>query len=297
MYRSNLILITIDSLRADHVEFLGYSRPTTPCLGQLAAEGMVLENTIVAGFPTYHSFPTIMAGRYPLAMGRDTVGLAPGEPTLASILQNAGYVTAAFVAGNPYVSRWSGYHLGFNTFDDFLNSPGSASSSSEHLSTLSQKARRLLHHGLRNLVCRFPGGRTLYNELYFWWGVRVKSKPYRNGNWEAWRRFPSATALTDHALTWLENETRRPFFLWLHFMDAHRPYLPSTEALHAIKREDLTPQRCFELYNLWIRADISNKRRVRYREDSIALYDASIRWIDEQIGRLLEALKKKNLWN
>ena len=112
----SLVLITVDCLRADHVGFLGYNRPTTPFLDALATESLVFSNAIVAGAPTYYSFPAIMASRYPLALGRDVVGLAPDEPTLASALNQAGYATAAFLAGNPYLSRRFGYHAGFDTF-------------------------------------------------------------------------------------------------------------------------------------------------------------------------------------
>lgn len=297
MTHPNLILITIDCLRSDHVGFLGYKRPITPCLDRLAAESVVFENAIAAGLPTYYSFPAILAGRYPLAMGRDLIGLSPKERTLASVLQDAGDTTAAFVAGNPYVSRWSGYHQGFDTFNDFLNSSEIPSSYSleESSEPQDQKMTNRINCIMRNLLDRLPGGRSMYNELYFWYGVWVKSKPYRNNNWEAWRRYPSAQTLNDCALSWLQREIRRPFFLWLHYMDTHRPYLPPVEALHAIERDDLTPLRSFELYNFWIRNDISHKRRARYKKDLVALYDASIWWVDRHIGRLVETLKQHKL--
>src|SRR5438876_12454557 len=116
----SLILITIDCLRAGHVGFLGYGRPTTPVLDSLAAESFVFSNAMAAGAPTYYSFPAIMASRPPLALGRELIGVAPGETTLASTLQEAGYATAAFVAGNPYLSPRFGYDAGFDTFRDFL---------------------------------------------------------------------------------------------------------------------------------------------------------------------------------
>jgi len=94
----SLVLITVDCLRADHVGFMGYGRPTTPFLDSLAAESFVFPAAIVAGAPTYYSFPAIMASRYPLALGRDVLGLAPDEPSLASVLKQAGYATAAFNA-------------------------------------------------------------------------------------------------------------------------------------------------------------------------------------------------------
>src|SRR5919201_4198977 len=103
MHARSIVLITVDCLRADHVGFLGYHRSTTPFLDSLASESVVFSNAIAAGVPTYYSFPAIMASRHPLSLGRDVVGLAPGETTLGSALRDVGYATAGFVAGNPYL--------------------------------------------------------------------------------------------------------------------------------------------------------------------------------------------------
>src|SRR5271165_5371214 len=93
----SVLLITVDCFRADHAGFLGYARPTTPLLDSLARESLVFSNAIVAGAPTYFSFPAVMASRYPLGLGRDVLGLAPGEPTIASALHQMGSATAAFL--------------------------------------------------------------------------------------------------------------------------------------------------------------------------------------------------------
>src|SRR4029077_11202711 len=109
----SLILITIDCWRADHSGFLGYGRPTTPFLDSLASQSFVFRNAVAAGAPTYYSLPAILASRYPLAPGRDLLGLAPEESTIASVLQEAGFATAAFSAANPYLSARFGYERGF----------------------------------------------------------------------------------------------------------------------------------------------------------------------------------------
>src|SRR5271154_6113674 len=98
MKQKSIVLVTVDCLRADHVGFMGYERPTTPFLDLLAGESFVVPAAIVAGAPTYYSFPAILASRYPLALGRDVLGLGPYEPTLASTLKQAGYATASFGA-------------------------------------------------------------------------------------------------------------------------------------------------------------------------------------------------------
>src|SRR5215831_18328349 len=122
MKRRSLILITVDCLRADHVGFQGYARPVTPFLDSLSRNSAVVSNAIVAGAPTYFSFPAIMASRYPLTLGREAIGIAPGEPTIATVLKGSGYATAAFLAGNPNLSARYGYDQGFDEFHDFLDS-------------------------------------------------------------------------------------------------------------------------------------------------------------------------------
>src|SRR5271157_5960779 len=119
--KKSVVLVTVDCLRADHVGFMGYARPTTPFLDSLVAESFVAPTAIVAGAPTYYSLPTILASRMPLALGRDVIGLAPGETTLATALLKSGYATGAFSGANPYISPQFGYGQGFEVFRDFLD--------------------------------------------------------------------------------------------------------------------------------------------------------------------------------
>ncbi len=87
------------------------------------SESFVVPNAIVGGVPTYYSFPAILASRHPLAMGRDLIGIAPGETTLTSYFNQSGYATAAFVAANPYVSVQVRLRSGVRHFRDFLDQP------------------------------------------------------------------------------------------------------------------------------------------------------------------------------
>src|SRR5215469_4597582 len=135
--QNSIVLVTVDCLRADHVGFGGYTRPITPFLNSLAESSVVFSDAIVAGAPTYFSFPAIIASRYPLGLGRDVLGIAPGEPTIATALREAGYKTAAFVAGNPYLTARFGYNQGFDRFHDFLD---------EELGAVSERSFPVEHH-------------------------------------------------------------------------------------------------------------------------------------------------------
>jgi arylsulfatase A-like enzyme len=103
--------------------------------------------------------------------------------------------------------------------------------------------------------------------------------------------------VVDRAIEWLESRTAKPFFLWLHLMDPHYPYFPPAEALKAIDRNDLASvASAIRLNGLWNRDDVGHRRLARHREDVIALYDASIRWTDQQLGRLVEQLEQTESW-
>jgi arylsulfatase A-like enzyme/Flp pilus assembly protein TadD len=117
----NLVVITIDTLRADHVGAYGYARARTPTLDALAARGVVFERAYSAAPITLTSHATIMTGRYPPGHGARDNGmhLAPGVPTLAETLRADGFRTAAFVAAFPLDHEF-GLDRGFDVYGDRL---------------------------------------------------------------------------------------------------------------------------------------------------------------------------------
>lgn len=290
----SLLLITVDCLRADHLGFLGYDRPTTPFLDSLAGEGVVFSNAIVAGAPTYYSFPAILASRHPLALGRDVLGLAPGEPTLATVLEEAGYATAAFLAANPYLSRRFGYHAGFATFRDFLDEEIESTAVPSY-GAGSRGLLARLNRGLAEACHKVGSLGSLYDELYFQYCQRVAASPAPS--FDTLRRYPAADVIVDHACDWLAGVGELPFFLWLHLMDPHSPYYPPPDALRLMGRDDISASRARYLNSYWNRGDLGANRLRRHREDVIALYDAGIRWVDTQVARLIDTLRQSRLWD
>jgi arylsulfatase A-like enzyme len=289
----SMVLVTVDCLRADHVGFMGYERPTTPFLNSLASESFVVPNAIVGGVPTYYSFPAILASRHPLAVGRDLIGLAPGETSLPSYLKQSGYATAAFLAANPYLSARFGYDQGFDTFCDFLEqdlTPAGAASNGANSNRFRVRLNRTLQRFSHNLG---PVG-TLYDELYFQYCQRVTpSAP----SLDSLRPYPSADTIVDHAEEWLGAARPSPFFLWLHLMDPHAPYYPDEEAQHSIGIPQVSPWHAQYLNCYWNRSDIGPNRLRHHREAVVQLYDAGIRWVDIQMARLVKRLKSLQLWD
>lgn len=289
-HRQSLILITVDCLRADHVGFCGYARPTTPFLDSLVLESMIFPAAIVAGAPTYYSFPGLLASRYPLDLGRDVVGLAPGERSLTTTLRDAGYATAAFCAGNPYLTRRFGYAQGFDTFRDFLSAEGQATEGCAY----EPKLRTSINKKLEGLAAKSFWLKDLYDDAYFEYCLRFGDSPAPSLH--ELRRFPSADVLVEHALAWLNSLNRLPFFLWLHFMDPHAPYYPVEQGLR-LMGDATTPFRARYQNAYWNRGCLSEKRFRKHHAQIISLYDAGIRWVDEQIARLVGSLQRLQQWN
>ena len=290
--QSSLVLVTVDCLRADRVGFMGFDQPTTPFLDRLAGESLVFPKAIAVGAPTYYSFPGIMGSRFPLALGRDVVGIAPGEPTLASTLRASGYRTAAFVAANPYLSPRFGYEQGFELFRDFLGDglgpAGGAPEGPRAMRThLNEKLSAWAH-------AMGPLGK-LYDELYFQYCQRIAAPG--DVSWDQLRRFPAADVLVGHALEWIQSLAGEPFFLWLHFMDPHAPYYPPAEALAALGTGNLSPSRGRYLNAAWNRGDLDDEGLRRYADDVRLLHDAGIRWVDMQLERFVGTLQSHSLWD
>src|SRR5881296_4557788 len=116
----NLLLITIDTLRADHVGAYGAAAAATPALDAIAAAGVRFDQVQTAVPLTGPSHATILTGQYPPAHGvRGNVVFTLGSkyPTLATVLKRQGYTTAAFVGAYPVAAAF-GFNQGFDTFNE-----------------------------------------------------------------------------------------------------------------------------------------------------------------------------------
>src|SRR6202158_344139 len=172
----NVILITLDTVRADRMGFLGSKLGLTPNLDALARESVVFTHAYSQVPLTAPSHATILTGTYPQfhQVNDFQVPLAPELPYAPAILRAHGYRTAAFVGAmvlDPHAGFARGFDRGFDTFDAGFH-----------------QAR--------------PGE------------DRYHSTERRGGE------------VVAHALAWLNQHPRSPFFMWLHLYDAHDPYDP-----------------------------------------------------------------------
>src|SRR3989441_7963482 len=126
--RLNVVVVTIDTLRPDHVQCYGHRHVETPTLDSLAQRGVLFDQAVAQTPLTPPSHASIFTGQYPTAHHvRDTGGfiLPASSRTLAKILQEQGWDTAAFI-GSAVLKKSFGFNQGFAVFDDQMPKPGPA---------------------------------------------------------------------------------------------------------------------------------------------------------------------------
>ena len=265
----NVILITIDTLRPDHLSCLGYPRKTTPQLDEMAKHGILFTNAISNGSSTLTSFRPILTSTYH-SLYDDDKFLSKYRVPIQEVLKRYGYSTAAFHS-NPYLSALLGYNRGFDTFievSDFKKD--------ELLKGTKAKGFESLFHKFlfMSKLAKFK-----LNKLYKF----SKGEPFARAN-----------TLNEMALAWLKKQPDK-FFIWLHYMDVHTPYVPQKEYLKLFSSSSHNIIKELELY-LKIKQGMRKINPEGISEKDlkllIDLYDAEIRQVDAQVGFFLDELGK-----
>lgn len=251
----NVIFITIDALRADHLGCYGYDKETSPRIDDLAKNSILFTQAISNSPTTVTSFKSTMTSTYPSMCGGEKY-LSNLRTTVAEVLKANGYVTAAFHS-NPFLSRYFGYNRGFDFFYDALFTTDKS---------LASRIRQPIKSVLN---------RTGFDWTVFW------KKPH-----------DSVDFINQKAISWLkENESE--FFLWLHYMDVHWPYLPPKE--YQRNESLISKQKTIKLNRDLLRKP---EEEISKQLDTIVeLYDAEIRYVDSSFGLLLDELEEINLFD
>jgi len=205
----NLVLITIDTLRADHVGAYGYPRARTPVMDGLAIGGALFERAYSAAPITLPSHATLLTGRYPPGHGARDNGLRLSEsvPTLATELHAKGFATAAFVAAFPLDHQF-GLNRGFDVYGDRLPRGADGHAANER-----------------------PAA-DVVNDAIAW--LRQNSEL---GTENLERRTPNVERGTPNVEPRTTNHERQ-FFLWVHFFEPHAPYGDPSSGRPALDRYD-----------------------------------------------------------
>lgn len=209
----NVILITLDTTRADRMGFLGSKRGLTPSLDALARQSVVFTRAYAQIPLTTPSHAVLLTGTYPQYNHLDGLAqpLAAEIPYLPDLLHQHGYHTAAFVGSmvlDPATNAAQGFDRGFDFYDADFHNP--------------------------------QPGEDRYHSLE--------------------RR---AEDVANRAMSWLSHHQQTPFFLWLHFYDAHEPYDPPEPF------------------------------KAHYASDP---YDGEIAYTDSVVGSILDVLKRHGLY-
>ncbi|HJM38562.1 MAG TPA: sulfatase [Planctomycetota bacterium] len=257
----SVILVSIDSLRADHTTPYGYQakfsgEPTTPFMAKLASEGVLWENASSAAPWTLPSHISIMTGMSVLQHKVRTRGfrLADNTGHIAGKFQEAGYRTAGFYSA-PFLHPSWGYYQGFDTYigaAKYLNSEKTT------------KAITSLDGGLMQDV-------------------------HNSADTDK----ETAEQVVDRAIEWLESENnaKEPFFMFLHLWDPHYDYEPPqkyADMFHPGYEGKLNGAGFYKSERELSESELQH---------IISLYDAEIRYTDDHLARFWKKLEELGLAN
>jgi arylsulfatase A-like enzyme len=264
---SNVVLITVDSLRADAISPYDDAQHT-PVMDALGDRGTTFERAFATGNWTPFSFPSILASR-PVFADTDRIGVEE-SPTLGSVLSDAGVSTGGFNAANGFLTSHWGYDGGFDEFESFVADLGS------------------------NIYSRYL---ATHPTVEAW--VQLATSPVRRvGSWLRGetdeRPFLDASRMFDveHAASSFIGETEPPFFLWLHYMDAHTPYVPAPRYIREVSSDLVGTHRMITAHT---RTALGWDVGERTLENLHTLYQAAVRQVDASIGRVLETLAEQGV--
>jgi arylsulfatase A-like enzyme len=269
MEKPNVLLITIDALRFDHLGCYGYLPDISPSMDSLASKGALFLKAISNGGRTPDSFPSILASRPPPLSEKEYGLVMQRNTNLPGLLKEAGYHTAAFHS-NPFLSKFFHYDKGFDVFKDDL---GPLDRARKRKIRMERPQGVLIKPSFWVRALHMAG--SIFNYILFSFGGQ---------------RDVTAKKLTNRAISWLDTWPDS-FFLWIHYMDVHYPYLPPRKYARKFCKRYVSPHRMSTLYHKLIR-NLKNSKRLSPAEIDtlINLYDANIRYVDDNIGRLLDSL-------
>lgn len=252
----NVLVIGIDTLRADHLGAYGYPRATSPNIDRLAAEGVRYARCLSPDSSTAASHASLWTGRYPHGHGVLGNGftLGPGVDTLAEVLSGRGYETVGFTT-NQMIDARKGFAQGFRRYMT------TGTETLLHRPSFAQSPRFQWIHSLKLVMLR---DKLVPNSL-----------------------------VTQAALDYLRRDARGPFFLFVQYLDPHAPYEPAERFAAPLRRRPGRADGSMDgIGRLRRNGAPITAEQAEGLED---LYDGEIRQVDEEVGRLLRALDESGL--
>jgi arylsulfatase A-like enzyme len=257
----NVLLIVMDTVRAESLSLYGYARDTTPQLTRWARRGVRFDWAMAPAAWTFPSHCSIFTGQSPYKLNSHWhLVLDTPYPTLAEFLASRGYLTAGFAANTSYCSYESGLDRGFVHYEDYPLS-------------------------VWTILGSIAPGR--------WISTNVLSPVdyYRR----KWLQFQSrdARGINRAFLDWLPQRRAgdRPFFAFLNYIDAHEPFIAPKEYSTRFGIHPESPRDYQVLLDNW------DNDKTNFSPRDMALnrdaYDNCITSLDQQIGTLMDELDRR----
>jgi arylsulfatase A-like enzyme len=254
----NIILITLDTVRADHLSLYGYPRPTTPKIDQWARQGVVFENAIAPTSWTLPSHASIFTGLLPHQHGADWAKpLDPSWWTLAEVLSLRGYETAGFTSNRSNGFLGLGMGNGFELYDDDSTS---------------------VRHNIESLLL----------------GSKLLLPFYEKSVWPDNLDRRDARQLNRDVLRWFYPRSPRPFYLFINYFDVHEPNL--TPSYYPPRLGHVSPWIIDRIESVMDRENNHTSLPVEDTEALITGYDNCLAYLDESVGELLASLSRLPGW-
>lgn len=257
----NIILIVIDTLRADHLSIYGYERETTPWLTQESSHAVVFTKALSPSSWTKPSVASFLTSRYPgIHSVTGWLDIVPSQlTTIPEVLGERGYQTAGFSA-NLFVNADYNYAQGFETFYPIRG------------------------HGPKQLL--FPMD-ILFSQ------IKVSGElAFRLNLIDSNVAFGDARSMNGAIIPWLRNNERNQIFLYLHYMDPHVPYLPPARKYSEGKNlSDYDLQFMRKLHNPQDTVEVDN----RILDAVVSRYDDEIINVDRRLAEVFQTLETLGL--
>lgn len=250
----NVIMIVIDALRRDHLGAYGYPRPNSPTIDALSRDGVRFDNAYSHGNRTIIAMPSLFTSLYPSYHGAIgfSNGAAPLPQSRVTIAElfQSAGYRTVGLMSNVYLKHPFGLTQGFDRTEEFD-------------------------------IARFY--LSVYRVLD---NLGLAQKPEQKAT------TADARTVTDEALKWMERLQGDPFFLYVHYMDVHHPYIPPQDVLAEFDGSGVaTPGDSLFAWTVELLATpppLSMPAPARQR--LIDLYDACIRYTDNEIARIVDAV-------
>jgi arylsulfatase A-like enzyme len=251
----NIIVLVVDTLRADHLSAYGYERDTSPFIDSLAQEGVQFQNAISPASWTQPSHASMLTGRYTYEHQAELKPLDNRYETIGEAMQTQGYRTGAFSGNTEFFTRRQGFGRGFLHFEDndltvtdgFLNS-------------------------------------SVYGFVFDFYGLRKAL------NYEGVPARRYAADINRSVLNWVDKEPDKPFFVFMNYFDVHDPYLPPQPYRSKYSSIPI-PGGLINGFVDRYHPDLTPEQL----QSEIDAYDGAISYVDDQIKDLFAELDKRGL--